>query len=159
MIGGCMVIRDNNNVEQRNTPAAKALRTAGLALLLTANMFLLYSVIDTIRQSRRGNHDKRTHPTLLLLLTACLLLFVRGLYGVMSGVFAPFNYYNPNNYGKTGFTSSFIISESIMGTMMEWCGCTLLMLTYFTSLNDPRMADSEVYSEGDKDRSGQAVGA
>jgi peptidoglycan biosynthesis protein MviN/MurJ (putative lipid II flippase) len=122
-------------------------------------MLLLYSIIDTILQSRRENPDKRTHPTLLLLLATCPLLFVRGLYGVMSGILPAFNYFNPHNYGETGFTSSFVISDSIMGTTMEWCCCTLLMLTYFTSLNDPRMADLEVYSEGDKDQSGRAVKA
>jgi hypothetical protein len=69
----------------------------------------------------------------------------------MSGVVPRFNYYDPNNYGETGLTSSFVISEYIMGTLMEWVSCTLLMLTYFTSLNDSGMADLEAYSEGKKD--------
>jgi len=159
--GGTMVVRDNNTVQQfnRNPPAAQALRTAGQAILLIINIRLIYCIVDTIRKSRRKNPGKRTHPTLLLLFATCPLLFVRGLYGVMSGVLPAFNYFNPDNYGEMGFTSSFVISEYIMGPTMEWGSCTLLMLAYFTSLNNPKTVDLEVYSEGKKDQSGRAVEA
>jgi hypothetical protein len=142
-----MVDRDHN----QNLPSDKALRTAGQAGLLTVNILFACCTVNTIRQSRRENPGKRTHPALLLLLATCLLLLVRGLYGVMSGVVPRFNYYDPNNYGETGLTSSFVISEYIMGTLMEWVSCTLLMLTYFTSLDDSGTADLEAYSEGNKD--------
>jgi hypothetical protein len=56
----------------------------------------------------------------------------------MSGVFPAFNYFNPNNYGETGLLDSFVISEYIMGTAMEWTSCALLMATYLTSRNDPK---------------------
>ena len=127
-----------------NIVTAKAMRTAGQATFLTINIFLIYCIIDTIRQSRRENPGKDTHPTLLLLLATWPLLFVRGLYGVMSGVLPAFNYFNPNNYGETGLLDSFVISEYIMGTTMEWTSCALLMATYFTSRNDPKKADLEV---------------
>jgi hypothetical protein len=52
----------------------------------------------------------------------------------MSGVLPTFNYFNPDNYRESGMTSSFVISEYIMGTATEWISCTLLMLTYFTSV-------------------------
>ena len=143
--------KNNPQHFNRNLPAAKGLRTAGLAGLLTMNIILLYCVVDTIRQSRHENPGKRTHPTLLLLLATCLLLFVRGVYGVVSGVLPAFNYFDPSNYGERGFHSSFVISECIMGTAMEWGGCTLLMLTHFTSLpHDPQTADLEVYPEAKK---------
>jgi hypothetical protein len=150
-----MVDRNQN----RNLPSDKALRTAGQAGLLTVNILFAYCIVNTTRQSRRENPGKRTHPTLLLLLATCPLLLVRGLYGVMSGVVPGFNYYDPNNYGETGLTKPLVVSEYIMGTSMEWVSCTLLMLTYFTSPNDSGTADSEVYSEGKKDRSDRAVEA
>ncbi|KIM76052.1 hypothetical protein PILCRDRAFT_826701 [Piloderma croceum F 1598] len=153
--GGTMVTRINNT-DQRNLASSKALRTTGQAIFLTINIFLILCIVNTIQQSRREHPGKQIHPTLLLLLATCTLLFVRGLYGVMSGVLPGFNYYDPNNYGETGLTSSFIISEYIMGTTMEWASCILLMLTYFTSPNDSRTADSNVYSEGKEDRSVEA---
>ena len=160
IIGGTIVNGDNNTTQQlsRNLPSSKALRTTGQAELLAVNIFFVLCIVNTIQQSRRENPDKHIHPTLLLLLATCPLLFVRGVYGVMSGVLPGFNYFDPDNYGETGLTNSFVISEYIMGTTMEWCSCTLLMLTYFTSLNDSRTADLEMYSEG-KDRSDQAVEA
>jgi hypothetical protein len=144
--GGTSV--DPSQQFNRNLASAKALRTAGQAGLLIMNIFIMYCIVNTIRKSRRKNPSKRTHPTLLLLLATCPFLFIRGVYGVMSGILPAFNYYNPDNYGETGFTSSFVISEYIMGPTMEWSGCALLMLTYFTSLNNPETADLESYSEG-----------
>jgi hypothetical protein len=143
------------DVRDSNTVTAKAMRTAGQAAFLTINVFLLYCIFDTIRQLHRDNSDKGTHPTLLLLLATWPLLFVRGLYGVMSGVLPAFNYFNPNNYGKTGLTASFVISEYIMGTTMEWTSCTLLLATYLTSRNDPKKADLEISK--DKEARSQKV--
>jgi hypothetical protein len=91
---------------------------------------------------------------LLLLLATWPLLFVRGLYGVMSGVLPAFNYFNPNNYGDTGLLNSFVISEYIMGTTMEWTSCALLMATYLTSRNDPKKADLEM----SKDKAAESEG-
>jgi hypothetical protein len=160
IIGGTLVKGDNNTAQQlsRNLPSAKALRTTGQAALLMVSIFFVLCIVNTIQQSRREYPYKRIHPALLLLSATCPLLFVRGLYGVMSGVLPGFNYYDPDNYGEAGLTKSFVISEYIMGTTMEWCSCTLLMLTYFTSLNDSGTADLEMYSEG-KDQSERALEA
>jgi hypothetical protein len=140
LAGGHNSVQDFNS----NMVTAKAMRTAGQAIFLTINVFLLYCIVDTIRQSRREKPGKGTHPTLLLLLATWPFLFVRGLYGVLSGVLPAFNYFNPNNYGETGLLDSFVISEYIMGTTMEWTSCTLLMATYLTSRNDPKKADLEM---------------
>jgi len=72
----------------------------------------------------------------------------------MSGVLPAFNYFNPANYEEKGLRTSFVISEYIMGTTMEWTSCTLLMITYLTSRNDPKKADLEI-DEGNKPRSGE----
>jgi len=150
---------DGSTVQQpnRNLPAAKWQRTAGQAVLLIVNIFLLYCIVETIRQSHRENPRKRPHPILLLLLATCPLLLVRGVYGVMSGVLPAFNYFNPDNYGESGMTRLFVISEYIMGTATEWISCTLLMLAYFTLMNDSEVDDLELLT-GKMDRSGGAVG-
>ena len=163
MIGGTSVdpgTPGGGTVQQpnRNLPAAMGQRTAGLALLLIVNICLLYCLVEIIRQPRHENHRKRTHPTLLLLLATGSLLLVRGVYGVMSGCLPAFNYFDPSNYGESGMTSSFVISEYIMGTATEWSSCTLLMLTYFTWDIDPEMDDLELLT-GKKNQSGGAVEA
>jgi len=158
--GGSLLAGGHNSVSQfnGNLKTAKAMRAAGQSVFLAINIFLLYCIVDTIRQSRRDSPGRGTHPTLLILLAIWPLLFVRGLYGVMSGVLPAFNYFNPNNYGQTGLTTSFVVSEYIMGTTMEWTSCTLLMVTYITSRNDPKKADLEMY-KGKEARSGEAIEA
>jgi hypothetical protein len=145
--GGSLLAGGHNSVKDfnANLPTAKAMRTTGQSIFLAINACLLYCIIDTIRQSRREKPDQETHPTLFILLAVWPLLFIRGLYGVMSGVLPAFNYFNPNNYAATGLTTSFVTSEYIMGTTMEWTSCTLLMFTYYTSRNDPKKADLEMY--------------
>lgn len=120
------------------------MRTTGQAIFLTINAFLLYCIYDTIKQNRRENPGKGIHPTLLILLITWPLLFVRGIYGVLAGVLPAFNYFNPGNFDATGLKTSFVVSEYILGTTMEWASCTLLMITYLTSRNDPKKADYEM---------------
>jgi hypothetical protein len=119
------------------------MRTVGQSIFLAINVFLLYCILDTIRQSRSENNKRRTHPTLLIFLAIWPCLLIRGLYGVLSGVVPAFNYWNPDNYGATGLKDAFIVSEYIMGTTMEWVSCTMLMVTYLTSRDDPKKADLE----------------
>jgi hypothetical protein len=151
ILGGSLLAGAQNSIQEFNSNmvTAKAMRTAGQGVFLTINVFLVYCIIDTIRQSRREIPDKGTHPTLLLLLATWPLLFVRGLYGVMSAVLPAFNYFNPNNYGETGLLDSFVISEYIMGTTMEWTSCTLLMATYLTSRNDSKKEDLKMSKDKD----------
>ena len=148
-IGGSLLAGGSNSVKDfdSNLLTAKIMRTVGQSIFLAINVFLLYCILDTIRQSREENPNKRTHPTLLIFLAIWPCLFIRGLYGVMSGVLPAFNYFNPDNYGETGLTDSFLASEYIMGTTMEWVSCTMLMLTYITSRDDPKKADLEAEKE------------
>jgi len=147
--GGSLLAGGSNSVQEfhSNLTTAKIMRVVGQSVFLSINVFLLYCITDTIRQARSENPGKRTHPTLLILLAIWPCLFVRGLYGVLSGVLPAFNYFNPNNYGDTGLKDSFLISEYIMGTTMEWVSCTLLMVTYLTSRHDPKKADLEKEKE------------
>jgi hypothetical protein len=143
--GGSLLVGGHNSVKDFNTKMSNAIamRTTGQSVFLAINIFLLFCILGTIRQSRQENPSKRIHPTLLILLITWPLLIARGLYGLLAGVVASFNYFNPVNYGETGLVDSFVISEYILGTTMEWTTCALLMITYLTSRNDPKKADLE----------------
>ncbi|KIM37938.1 hypothetical protein M413DRAFT_448200, partial [Hebeloma cylindrosporum] len=157
--GGSLLAGGSNSVQDfhSNLLTAKIMRTVGQSIFLAINTFLLYCILDTIRQSRSENPTKkRTRPTLLIFLAIWPCLFVRGLYGVLSGVLPAFNYFNPDNYDATGLKNSFIVSEYIMGTTMEWVSCTMLMVTYLTSRGDPKKADLEV-EEGTRDNKKTAL--
>jgi hypothetical protein len=123
----------------RNLKTATAMRAAGQVVFLMINIFLLYCVVNTISQSRRENPRKGTHPTLLILLTIWPLLFIRGLYGVMSGILPTFN------FGEGGLAHSFITSEYFIGNVMEWSSCFLLILNYFAPQNHTKKVDVEMY--------------
>ena len=117
-----------------NLTVAKSLRAVGQAIFLAINAFLLYCIIDSIKSNRRQpTVGKGIHPTLYILLAAWPLLIVRGIYGVLSAVVPTFNYFNPANYTADGLKDSFVISEYVMSTTMEWTSCVLLLMTYFAS--------------------------
>jgi peptidoglycan biosynthesis protein MviN/MurJ (putative lipid II flippase) len=140
----------NNNIQDfnPNLTTAKAMRLAGQAVFLIINIFLLYCIVEAILHSRYNSSNKGTHPTLRLLLAIWPLLFIRGLYGVLSSVLPIFNYFNANNYGESSLTVSFVTSEYFLGTLMEWSSCTLLIGTYLTSRNDPKEVHLEMHEEG-----------
>jgi hypothetical protein len=115
------------------------MRVAGQVVFLMINLYLLYCIVNTISQSRRENHHKGTHPTLLILLTVWPLLFIRGLYGVMSGILPT------SNFREGGLAYSFVTSEYCVGNVMEWSSCFLLILTYFAPQNHTKKSDVEVY--------------
>jgi membrane-associated HD superfamily phosphohydrolase len=143
--GGSIVAGTDLETFNKNMPTAKGLRAAGQAMFLTINVFLLFCIFNVIQQSKREHPEKRIHPTLIILLATWPFLFVRGLYGLLSALVPTFNYFNPINYGDTGLTSSFVISEYILSTTMEWTSCALLMATYITSRNDPKVAPSDMF--------------
>ena len=128
----------------KNLPTSKGLRVTGQLIFLLINTFLLFCLVRVIRQARRDNPGRRVHPTLLLLLAAWPLLFVRGMYGVLAGLLPTFNYFDPTNYTDTGLTNSFVASEYVLGTTMEWTSCVLLLCTWYTSRKDPKKADLDM---------------
>lgn len=131
-----------------NLTAAKSMRTAGQAVFLSINAFLLYCVVDSMKSDRRESASgKRIHPTLYILLAAWPLLLVRGIYGILSGVVPAFNYFDPTNYTADGLKDSFVVSEYVMSTTMEWTSCVLLLMTYFTSRNDPQEVEHKTKEE------------
>jgi len=150
IISGGSMLAAGQNSYQENYKKARAMRVAGQSIFLAIHVFLLYCIYDAIIQFKR-ERGGAVHRTLLILLTVWPLLFVRGLYGILSSVVPLFNYFSPSNYGEFGLTVSFVASEYILCTLMEWLSCALLMLTYVTSLNDPEkgdLKDSDVAGRG-----------
>ncbi|KZP03623.1 hypothetical protein FIBSPDRAFT_844783 [Athelia psychrophila] len=138
--GGALLAGGDAQKFQQELPTSKGMRVTGQAVFFIINIFLLYCILRAIRQSIGG----RTHPTLLLLLAAWPLLFVRGMYGMLSGVLPAFNYFDVSNYTATGLTNSFVASEYVLGTTMEWASCVLILSTWYTSRNDPKKADFQM---------------
>ena len=140
--GGSQIAGGAQTVFEFNTKLARAkiMRTTGQGIFLGMNAFLLFCIVDAIRQCRRERAGW-VHPTLWILLAIWPVLFIRGLYGVLSAVLPAFNYFSPTNYDANGLTDAFVISEYILGTSMEWVSCALLMFTYYTSRNDPKKVD------------------
>jgi len=126
---------------------AKILRSVGQAMFLAINIFLLFVLLHTVRQSRREQRSSRRsaalHPTLMLLLLAWPLLLVRGLYGLLYSFVNQFNYFYAGNYTDTGLTHSFIVYEYVLGTTMEWASCALLIATYWAEKYWPGNNDGE----------------
>jgi hypothetical protein len=140
IISGGSLLAGGQQYFVQNYKKARDMRVAGQAIFLSINVFLLYCIFDAMIQFKR-ERGGAIHRTLHLLLAAWPLLFVRGVYGILSSIVPAFNYFNPSNYDESGFTVSFVVSEYILSTTMEWLSCALLMLTYVTSLNDPKEGD------------------
>ncbi|KAG5641188.1 hypothetical protein DXG03_005788 [Asterophora parasitica] len=151
--GGSQLAGSHDNVKDFNAGLiqAKVMRTVGQSIFLTINAVLLACIFQAIHQYRRENPGARVHPTLYILLVTWPFLFVRGMYGILSGVYPPFNYFDPQNYGEHGLKDSFVVSEYILATTMEWASCALLMLTYYTSRNDPPKLPLEEWGSSEKE--------
>ncbi|KAJ7696951.1 hypothetical protein B0H17DRAFT_1197691 [Mycena rosella] len=115
-------------------------RTAGQSVFLACNALLLVILLVTARNDHRARKSG-LHPTVVLLLIAWIPLIVRGVFGVLQSADFALSYYDPANYGPTGFTPHFTVIEYVLGVMTEWLACVLLNATYFTSKNDPPKAD------------------
>jgi hypothetical protein len=152
IVAGGSLLAGGRQYFEQNFSKARAMRVAGQSIFLAINVFLLYCIYDSIIQFRR-ERGGAVHRTLLLLLAVWPLLFVRGLYGILSSVVPIFNYFSPSNYGAHGLTVGFVVSEYILSTTMEWSSCALLMLTYITSLDDPKKGDLKQWDDVGKGKS------
>ncbi|KAJ7690105.1 hypothetical protein B0H17DRAFT_1065511 [Mycena rosella] len=137
---------DPNSADTRKRlQVSKISRTAGQSVFLAGNAILLGIILVTIRNNRRDGDARKkkgtVHPTLTLLLIAWFPLIVRGIFGILQASVFSLSYYNPDNYGASGFTHRFTAIEYVLGVLTEWIACVLLNLTYFTSKNDPKKSD------------------
>ncbi|KAG6814992.1 hypothetical protein H0H87_005981 [Tephrocybe sp. NHM501043] len=149
--GGSQLAGNVDEYFSKSVSTPKVLRTVGQAIFITFNALFLFCVLHAIRQYRRERPGRFIHPTLCILLVVWPLLFVRGVYGILSGLYPPFNYFYFGNYDREGLKDSFVISEYILSTAMEWASCALLMLTYVTSRNDPPKLTPKSWRSEDKE--------
>jgi hypothetical protein len=139
--GGSMLANINNYTDPNKIRSTlRTARATGQGIFLGITIFLLYCIVSTIVQCKR-ERGGTIHPTLKILLCVWPLLFTRGIYGVLAGVLTAFNYWSPTNYGPDGLTHSFLASEYVLSTTMEWSACALLMLTWVTSRHEVDIAD------------------
>ncbi|KAL0955152.1 hypothetical protein HGRIS_004064 [Hohenbuehelia grisea] len=142
VVGGSLLSGGSNSTadfgkDEGNVRTARILRTAGQAIFLAINFVLLGAITHTMHQERKerpSGQEKKffVHPTLILLLLAWPLLIVRGFYGLLNSYIDAFNYFIPGNYTADGLTREFIVFEYVLGTLMEWVSCALLMATWWT---------------------------
>ncbi|KAG6889798.1 hypothetical protein C0992_004063 [Termitomyces sp. T32_za158] len=137
--GGSSLSGAQTSLEVFNERLHKAMimRTIGQSIFLSLTMIFVPCVLYTMWQYRQEQPRGKIHPTTFILLMTWPFLMVRGVYGILSGVFSPFDYFYPGNYVQDGLKDSFVISEYVLSTAMEWTTCSLLMFTYVTSQNDP----------------------
>jgi len=147
IVGGTLLVGNNAQQAVQHIPIARDMRVAGQSVFFCITIFLLYCIIDSIRQCKRDHPNTCVHPTLYLLLAAWPCLFVRGLYGILSSVVTMFNYFAPSNYGPNGLTNGFVISEYLLSTTMEWTSCALLMMTYVSSRNDQKKGNLKEWED------------
>ncbi|KAJ6554299.1 hypothetical protein B0H19DRAFT_1153102 [Mycena capillaripes] len=157
---------------KRRLQISKITRTAGQSVFLTGNALLFIIILVTMRNNRRDGDARKkrgsVHPTLWLLFIAWFPLIVRGIFGILQASVFSLSYYDPDNYGATGFTPRFTIIEYLLGVLTEWLACVLLNLTYLTSRHDPKkqaapgtgkegvsLADQEGRGEATTDREKQ----
>ncbi|KAJ7493758.1 hypothetical protein FB451DRAFT_1164630 [Mycena latifolia] len=133
---------------QRRIKISRDSRTAGQSVFLACNVILLGILLVTARSDRRARKDG-VHPTLVILLIAWIPLIVRGIFGVLQSADFELSYYDPENYGPTGFTPHFTVIEYLLGVVTEWLACVLLNSTYFTSKNDPPKPDVATATVGE----------
>jgi hypothetical protein len=147
IVGGAMLAGRTQQQFEANLPTARDMRVTGQSIFLAINTYLLYCILSTIREFKSDHPERSVHPTLYLLLAAWPLLFVRGLYGILSSVVPQFNYFSFSNYGPNGLTDAFVVSEYVLSTTMEWTSCALLMSTYITSLHDPKKGNAKAWDD------------
>jgi len=138
----------NSPDTQNRLRISRITRTAGQSVFLACNALLFVIIFATARNDHRARGAKGgLHPTLAVLLLTWIPLIVRGAFGVIQSADFKLSYYNPANYGDSGFTSHYTLVEYLMGVTTEWLACVLLCTTYFTSKNDPPKAKRNVARE------------
>ncbi|ORY86634.1 hypothetical protein BCR35DRAFT_302341 [Leucosporidium creatinivorum] len=126
---------DNVDEARREANKGKALRVAGTAVFLA--LVQIFGAVAIWSYRRHGNR------TLLLILGTWPLLTIRGVYGILSVLITAFSYYSSSTFTDSGFSPTFIVGEHVLGTLMEWISCGLLLSTYFTSLSEEHVERHE----------------
>ncbi|GAA5915318.1 hypothetical protein JCM6882_005189 [Rhodosporidiobolus microsporus] len=129
--------------KQNDITTGKGLRVAGTAVFLSlAQVFLLLCVKSFRRQGDR---------TLALITVLWVFLTVRGVYGIISVVLPAYSYSSSEAYTQDGFTSTFLIGEHVMGSLMEWLAAGFLIATHYSSVVGGAELVEEPISDASRD--------
>lgn len=124
---------DAGSSDQVNT--AKGLRAAGQAMFLIQIFIVLLTALYLI--------FKRNIR--IYMVYACFAawfpLLVRGIYGILSVFLHKLNYFDLSNYTATGISSTFLATEYVLGTTMEYIAALCLISTYF--IRNPHKGKTE----------------
>ncbi|KAL8290320.1 hypothetical protein RQP46_002578 [Phenoliferia psychrophenolica] len=117
----------NETPDPNKVKSGKSMRVAGTAMFLfLVQVFACFAI---------HSYRKKGDRTLLLILLTWPFLTVRGVYGIISVELSEYSYYNPDVYNSDGgMSSKFLVGEYVLGTLMEWISCGLLLATYYSPL-------------------------
>lgn len=117
---------------------SKSLRCAGQVL------FLFLTIVMTVIAIHTYFFQKVKCYTLIAVLTACPLLLIRGVFGILSIYIDDMNYMAMSNY-LNGFHSTLIIYEYILGTSMEFVSAIFLVSAYFDKQREPELSREDLF--------------
>ncbi|ORY86632.1 hypothetical protein BCR35DRAFT_324528 [Leucosporidium creatinivorum] len=149
ILAGSLDSSDPDNTKQKEDKG-KALRVAGTAIFLALVQVFAFVAISSYR--------KKGDRTLLLILGTWPLLSVRGIYGILAVVINAFSYYSASIYTDSGFSTTFVVGEHVLGTLMEWLSCGLLIATHFSALSGGEELHESWGDAEKKDQDGTVVG-
>ncbi|KAA8898991.1 hypothetical protein TRICI_006415 [Trichomonascus ciferrii] len=118
-------VKPDDSDYDKQIQTAKGLRGAGQAMfVLEVIIVLLTALYLLFKRNIR-----------VYMVYACFVawfpLFIRGIYGILSVFLQKLNYFDLSNYTASGISSTFLATEYILGTTMEYIAALCLISTYF----------------------------
>ncbi|KAI0461617.1 hypothetical protein LJB42_000916 [Komagataella kurtzmanii] len=149
VVGGTLLASVNaneygNNLSRINS--SKGLRATGQALFLMSTLAVLTLaacaiVLDNIRSY-----------LLASVFLATPFLLVRGVYGLLSPFVQGANYASMANYASTGMSTSFIVTEYVLATTMEFISGCIFLSTYYVVHFHKRQANNAITEDESYDK-------
>ncbi|ANZ75679.1 BA75_03310T0 [Komagataella pastoris] len=145
-VGGTLLASLNANEYDNKLSridTSKGLRATGQALFLISTLAVLalaacVVILDNIRSY-----------LLASVFLATPFLLVRGLYGLISPFVQGVNYASMANYTSTGMSTSFIVTEYVLSTTMEFISGCIFLSTYYVVHFHKRQTNNTITADED----------
>ncbi|WOO86345.1 uncharacterized protein LOC62_07G009826 [Vanrija pseudolonga] len=102
----------------RHLATAKVLRTAGYGVFLVLIVVYCGFIVKTWTRPGRSN------STLVIVTIVAMLLFIRGVFGVLQSSMNNLSYYNPSSYRADGMAPRFTAMEYCLAVVPEFACLT-----------------------------------